>query len=217
MKGKSSILSSVLIMALGVVLIIINKRLQSSGVVMCGGILFLLASVLNIFVLLSEDRNHRVSMISQAFGWICSIAGGILGICMLVFDSVFVPLIPYIFGALLVLASFFHYYVLAISYRPVMFPAWMYILPTLILIAGVWVFFLSPGVEDSVMMIVTGCGLVVFSLTVFIEAGFIHGYNKRLRREERPVPTQPSAPAPQQSAVQPKEDKAEIKDLDNAD
>lgn len=181
MKGKSSILSSVLILALGVVMIIINKSLKASGVVMCGGILFLLASLFNVFNLMSEDRRLRVSMISQVFGWICSIAGIILGLCMLVFDATFIPLIPYIFGLLLALASVFHFFVLSISYRPVMFPGWMYLFPVVILAGGVWVFFMNAGTSDPQMMIVTGAGLNVFSVAVFIEAGFLHVYNKAQR------------------------------------
>lgn len=199
MKGKSSILSAVVIFALGVAMIIINKSLTASGIVMCGGILFLVASVLNIFMLMSEDRKRRGTMLTQMFGWICSIAGVILGLCMLVFDATFMPLIPYIFGLLLALASIFHFYVLAISYRPVVFPAWLYILPVLMLAAGIWVFFMNAGTSDPMMMIFTGVGLVLFSLAVFIESGFIRVYNRSVadstRKPEQPRQSQESPSA----------------------
>ena len=46
MKGKSSILSALIILTLGVVMIIVNRSLTSQGVVIAGGIVFLVASEL---------------------------------------------------------------------------------------------------------------------------------------------------------------------------
>lgn len=186
MKGKSSILSAVLILTLGVVLIIINKSLRPEGIVICGGVLFLVAAVLNIFFFMGEDaasdRRRSGGALTRIFGWLSSIAGVILGLCMLVFESSFTPLIPYIFGGLLILASIFHFYVLALSYRPIVFPGWTYTVPALILVAGVWVFFMDGNTDSSLMMILTGGGLCLFSAGVIIESIFIYSYNKQQRR-----------------------------------
>lgn len=187
MKGKSSVLSAVLILTLGVVLLIINKSLSAAGIVTCGGVLFLLASVLNIFFFLNEDTRHTSGRrtggaLSRIYGWITSVAGIILGLCMLIFESVFVPLIPYIFGGLLLLGGIFHFYVLAISYRPIVFPSWLYAIPALLVAVGVWVCFLDATGGNRMMMILTGSGLCLFALGVFIEGVFIYSYNKNLRK-----------------------------------
>ncbi len=188
MKGKSSILSAVLILTLGVVLLIINKSLSAAGIVTCGGVLFLLASVLNIFFYLNEDTRHTSGRrtggaLSRIYGWITSVAGIILGLCMLLFEGVFVPLIPYIFGGLLLLGGVFHFYVISISYRPIVFPSWLYAIPALLVAVGVWICFLdATNPDNSLMIILTGSGLCLFSLGVFIEGIFIHSYNKSLRK-----------------------------------
>ena len=56
MKGKSSILSALIILTLGVVMIIVNRSLTSQGVVIAGGIVFLVASVLNIWSLMRSPK-----------------------------------------------------------------------------------------------------------------------------------------------------------------
>ncbi len=187
MKGKSSILSALLIMTSGIVLIIINKSLSTSGIVICGGILFLIAAVLNIFTFLSEDtrKNNlkRPGALSRIFSGICSVAGLILGLCMLIFETVFTPLIPFIFGGLLVLGALFHFYVLTISYRPIVFPGWTYIIPALLTATGVGILFIDGNIHSSLMMILTGIGLCLFSTGVFIESFFINSYNKSLRTD----------------------------------
>lgn len=222
MKGKSSILSALLILTLGVVLIIINKSLDASGVVMCGGVLFLVAAVLNIFFFLSEDSRknsrRRGGPLTKIFGWISSVAGIILGLCMLLFESVFTPLIPFIFGGLLVLAAVFHFYVLAISYRPIVFPGWLYIIPALLTAAGVWVFFIDGSVSGSLMMILTGSGLCLFSTGVFIESVFIHMYNKKAGKavdSEKGVAEPPHAAQDAVGAGISSLPSAEIKTLDD--
>lgn len=187
MKGKSSILSAVLILTLGVVLVIINRSLRPEGIVICGGVMFLVAAVLNIFFFMGEDaadngKRRNGGALTRIFGWLSSIAGLILGLCMLVFESSFTPLIPYIFGGVLILAAAFHFYVLSLSYRPIVFPGWTYVIPVLILVAGVWVFFMDGNTSSSLMMILTGSGLCVFSVGVIIESVFIHSYNKQLRK-----------------------------------
>ena len=186
MKGKSSILSALIILTLGVVMIIVNRSLTSQGVVIAGGIVFLVASVLNIWSLMrSPKEGARRSWGASAIGWITGVAGVILGVSMLIFESAFVALVTFLFGALLVIGALFHFYVLAISYRPVALPPWLYAVPLLLLGAGVYALYNFGVQNDSLTNIITGSGLVVFAIGVFLESYFIGVHNKAVNKPSR--------------------------------
>ncbi len=186
MKGKSSILSALIILTLGVVMIIVNRSLTSQGVVIAGGIVFLVASVLNIWSLMrSPKEGARRSWGASAIGWITGVAGVILGVSMLIFESAFVALVTFLFGALLVIGAVFHLYVLAISYRPVALPPWLYAVPLLLLGAGVYELYNFGVQNDSLTNIITGSGLVVFAIGVFLESYFIGVHNKAVNKPSR--------------------------------
>lgn len=89
------------------------------------------------------------------------------------------------FGALLVIGALFHFYVLAISYRPVALPPWLYAVPLLLLGAGVYELYNFGVQNDSLTNIITGSGLVVFAIGVFLESYFIGVHNKAVNKPSR--------------------------------
>lgn len=172
MKGRNLIFTSLLVLAAGIILIITNKAIRSTGVVTTGGILFILAGLLNVMVFEDERKKGRSGrgVFASTFSWLTSAAAVILGVCMLIFKSTFIPLVPVMFGILVAFSALYQFYILAIASRPVMLPGWLYIAPIALVGGAAYIFMQDADLNDPKIMLATG-----ISLTVFAAAGLIEG------------------------------------------
>ncbi len=209
MKGHKLILTALLALAAGIALIVTHRTVSSGGVVIAGGVMFVLAGFINVIAFLSsrdENGKSHLGSFGLAFGWLTSGAAVVLGLSMLIFQSTFVGLVPFIFGVLVVFGALFQFFVLSVGIRPVTLPAWFYVFPMVLVGLAVYVFMQQSQTDDRMIMLATGIAFTVFGAAMFIEGAMVGAANRRQRREsatagETAVTDTADAPAKADTAV----------------
>lgn len=182
---RSSLLAGVLILAIGIILIVCNKMISGSGIIVLAGILFILTGIINLIVFVTRKTADGLpinSGFNLFIGWLVSIAAIILGICMLVFTPTFTALVPYIFGILI----FFGALVLAYAFifgvrKQFKIPGWLWIFPLAILILGIVVITRSHIGNDSLIMILSGSAMITFGFGAVIVSALLAGARRQAR------------------------------------
>lgn len=207
MKGKNLILVALAALAAGVAMIIFRQDLASYRVVVGCGILFILAGVANMTVFLgSRDRegNARMGAAGTAIGWVASAAAVVLGVVMVLFRTVFVSMVGYMFAILLLFGALFQFFLLLFGSKPAKLSSWFFLIPMALCGAAVYIFMQQPGRADLAIMTVTGAGFAVFGLFTLAEAVAISASNRTARRATAAV-----TPAAKPETEQPEEHKIE--------
>ncbi len=179
MNMKTNIITNLLILAAGILLIVLHDSNVLKAVIIITGILFILPSLLNIIMMLTRKEKDSAgnkiyrSRVSLAYGIIASLGGIGLGLWMVISPSSLIGIVAYLFAALLVVAGLYDIIMLAYGYRPTKFPLWMYILPSLMTIAGIVVLCLDVESIQSVVVLITGIAITAFAVNRFLEMGKI--------------------------------------------
>lgn len=190
MKGKAAFLAGILILAAGIILMTAHTGIKSEGIVMTGGVLFIVAGIINTVMFRDRENcsgSSKKSGAATAFGMISSVAAIVLGACMLIFREIFAGLIPLVFGVLISSGALFQLYMLIWGFRPARLPAWLYSIPTLLAAGAIYVFLQDARSDDPGIMLVTGIALTIFGLGCFIESFFIKkafGYRQRTMQSQ---------------------------------
>ena len=187
MNSKSNIVTSILILIVGVVFIFMQSRQDVlHAIVFILGLLFISASVINLLMLYT-GKTHKENSSGRISGVLASGAALALGIWMTVSPGDIISVIVYAFAVLLILGGAYHIYMLAYGYRPMHFPRWLYIFPSLLVIAGVTMLIVGgPRIQDYIVLI-TGIAMVIFAVSSFLEyAGqqsFARGGQQMIQRQ----------------------------------
>ena len=180
MKVKSAFLLSLLILVVGVVLIFLHNFDVFTALIIGLGIVFIIPGIISIFNL-SATKNvvseNKKTKPNSRFQIICGLISGvgsvIMGICMIGWSDMFVKFIPMIFGTILTLGGCFHLCAMAMAMRPIRVPFWLYILPIALIAMGISIIFIDKSILlDYHIILMTGIGLIVFSINSFIEIWF---------------------------------------------
>lgn len=177
MKHKASLFIAIIILALGVLMVVFNKGITSRDFIIGGGILFIAAAVLDVLaitVLKDDSGRRRTRGVSYGLAWFVSVASLAFGISVLAFQSTFIPLTPYVFAALVFVGALILLYALAIGMRPAVLPAWLYVPPVLMVVAGVVILVDAHAVRDFLIMIYTGVAIALFGLGVALAVIFLN-------------------------------------------
>lgn len=193
MKGRNLILVSALILAIGIVLLLANQAISPLGIVIVGGILFILAGIFNV---ISYDGARRKAdssssghgSVATAFNWFTSAGAVILGLCMLIFQNTFIGLVGVMFGVLIAFMAFYQIYILAIGTRPVVLPSWLYITPVLLAGLAIFLFMQKPIDTDTRTTLVTAIALILFGAMGIVEGSLLGNANrKRIQQSKKPI------------------------------
>ena len=138
MSNKGNALISILILALGAVFIWLYDRdtLPRSIVLLCG-LAFVVPAVISLISMFISRRSDTTSAGLRFIQLVCGVGGLGLGLSIILLPDIFRPLLIYPFSALMIVGGAFQVFQISHKYRPVDYPAWMYIAPILILVAGV--------------------------------------------------------------------------------
>lgn len=180
MKVKSAFMLSLLILVVGVVLIFLHNFDVFTALIIGLGIVFIIPGIISIFNLsatknvVSEDKKTKPNSRFQIIcGLISGVGSVIMGICMIGWSDMFVKFIPMIFGTILTLGGCFHLCAMAMAMRPIRVPFWLYILPIALIAMGISIIFIDKSILlDYHIILMTGIGLIVFSINSFIEIWF---------------------------------------------
>jgi uncharacterized membrane protein HdeD (DUF308 family) len=88
---------------------------------------------------------------------------------MIVSPGSLVGIMVYLFAVLLIVAGIYQIIMLAVGHRPIKFPVWMYIMPTLMTAAGIVILATDVKTIESVVVLITGISLVAFALNRIVE------------------------------------------------
>lgn len=166
MSNKGNALISVILIALGVVFIWLYNRdtLPRSIVLLCG-LAFVVPAVISLLSIFISRKNNSRSSGLRVVQLVCAIGALVLGGCIIFMPDVFRPLLVYPFAALMVFGGAFQIFQLSHKYRPVDYPAWMFVVPVLVLVTGV-VILCWPGLREPVnqpwIVLTTGIAAVVY-------------------------------------------------------
>ena len=196
-NGKSktiSLLTGILILAIGIILIICNKMITGRGIVVLAGILFLLTGIINLVLYITRknpDGEHTHTAASRFLGWLVSIAAIILGLCMLVFIDTFNQMIPFIFGLLI----FFGALILIITYifnvrKIVSIPVWCWLFPIVMVVLGIITITQKADVSDPLIMILTGSSMIIFGFAGTILGALVSGAKRKALEDQKNLHSQ---------------------------
>lgn len=217
---KTFILALVAIIT-GLALIITNHIVTSRGIVIAAAILFAGCGIIALLASRSmapvkpdtqaadtaavpdtaDKRAGRRSAIARIAVIIAGSGACLLGLAMFIFTSTFASGVAAFFALLALLCAIAIYLVLAIGTRPHILPGWLYILPTVIVGAAIYLFTLQPMADDRAIMVVTGSAVMLFGITAALIALLL----RSARRAYAAMPTKTTAaadtPASQAPAV----------------
>lgn len=193
MKGGTLFVTNAAVLVAGIIMIAASRRPDFlHTIIFITGILFIVPGLINMFVLGREGKRSPEnpkgqSQMARVTGWATCGAALILGTAMCIVPEEFRPLLVYIFAIALLLGGGYHIYMISRGLRPVRFPAWVYALPLLMVIAaGVMLF--VPSLKDasrqSTVILITGIGMVVFAVTSIVEKAGVRAVNRMMRRQE---------------------------------
>lgn len=171
MNSKATVITNLIVLAAGILLCLVHGRVNiPHTIVFITGVTLIVPGLINLVLLFShrDDERHRPTATMKVAGWISSIASVGLGVLMVVAPGLFTPILVYIFGSVMVLSSLMLIYLMSRAVKEHGIPVWLYAGPVLVLVAGVVMLCMGqPKITDSMVTLITGIGMIVFSLSWF--------------------------------------------------
>lgn len=176
---KGSLYSAILALIVGIFMVAYsNVTLRT--IVLVVGIMFIATAVFNLAYEFSRKRagNKATSMPSV----IASFGAGVLGIIMVLTPIGMVNLIVYLFAVAIILLGLYEIFAMAFMYRPVTFPFWFFILPSLMVICGAVICIMGAEKVGELMIIITGVSLIVYAASTFLNIIGLVTYRRKIRQ-----------------------------------
>lgn len=204
---KGSLYSAILALIAGVFMVIYsNVTLRT--IVLVVGIMFIASAVFNLAYEFSRKRADRKSTSLTAI--VASFGAAVLGIIMVLTPIGMVNLIVYLFAASIILLGLYEICAMAFMYRPVTFPFWFFILPSLLVICGAVICIMGAERVGEMMVIVTGISLIVYAVSTFINIVGLISYRRIINKKAaEPAVAAPAVTVEPTEITPPTEDSAE--------
>lgn len=192
---QSAVFRAVCALAVGVLLIKYPDN-TVTGITVAIGVLFLLSGVLSCLSYIQARRNVSEYKIYDAEGRlvageqpmfpIVGIGSIILGLILALMPTMFVSALMYIIGILLVLGAINQFLALMTGRRYGRIGLWRWILPSLILLTGLYVM-LKPMAPLNIAMTILGWTMVVYGVVELVNALKFYSDKKQwLQQQEQP-------------------------------
>ncbi len=193
MKGKTLSAVGLVALAAGAALILFNTAINSGNIVIGAGIAFALVGVVNLILIAGTRRSGSMA---RALTQIANGGAIILGVCMMVFKSVFMSIVPFIFGIMAAVCALWQFFMLAMGTEPYRLPGWLYVFPLAITGLAVWIFIERSSVfaDESMLILLTGCALALTGVGSIVE-GLILGHHRRAAEQTARPDTEAPKPA----------------------
>lgn len=192
MKGKNLLLSAIIIAVAGIIMIITHATVNTQGLAIACGIMFILAGVVDIFVFMNRRPRQsaknaaatpeqtaagngaapapaRQSVLSTFFGWLTMVGSIVLGLSMLIFRDTFSGVIAFMFAILVAFGALMQLYILLFGTRPARLSPYFYIAPLLLAGASAYLFTLEASADDPLLMLVSGIAFTFFGVVTLVE------------------------------------------------
>lgn len=171
MNSKTSVISNLIVLVAGILLCYVyNRENIPHSIVFISGITLIVPGLINLVLLFShrDDDRHRPTAAMKVAGWISSVASVGLGVIMVVAPGLFTPILVYLFGAVMILASLMLIYLLSRVAKETKIPLWLFLGPVIVLIAGIVMLCMGHSIADNYITLITGIAMILFSLSWFV-------------------------------------------------
>ncbi|MBD5225077.1 MAG: hypothetical protein HDS68_03795 [Bacteroidales bacterium] len=165
MSNKGNAFISILVLLLGAVFIYFfdGDEIPRSIVFLCGLAFALPALILLIATFFTGKNRHSAGY--RGIQMVCGVGGLGLGACIMLLPDIFRPLLIYPFAVLMLAGGAFQVFLISHKRRPVDYPAWMYVIPIVVMIAGVvmlCVTSLRDVENERWVVLITGVAAVLY-------------------------------------------------------
>ena len=163
--GGGQWFTAILTIAAGVFLIIFHNHLDLiTWIVAAMGWLILLTGV--YLVVSNVVRRRQSRNIWQVMAGVVAIG---LGVWIVVTPATFSHLLIYIFALVLVMAGAWHIFALHVIGRDINIPVYYYVIPALLVVAGVCFFITGAKIVTTAIILVMGIALVCSAAVTVLE------------------------------------------------
>lgn len=165
------------------------------GITVAIGVLFLLSGVISCVSYYVSTRNVSEYKIYDAEGRqiagqkpsfpIVGVGSAILGLILALSPTAFVSALMYVIGAILILGAINQFVNLISARRYGSVSLWFWVMPTVILLTGLYVM-LRPMAPLAMAMLVLGWCMVLYGVAELINAIKFYNDRKRVEKEQQP-------------------------------
>lgn len=174
MSGKIDLFTSVIVLAVGIALICLYQRVDIlDWIVILIGIMFMIPGIFSLVSGISSRMSGNVASVIAGIGAI------VLGAVMCIFPTPFAHILVYIFAGILIVGGIYHIAFIGWLSKPFILPWYYYIIPVLMIIAGLLMIFTDLRTINSVVVLITGISLVCSSFNSLIEWVATHPSKKK--------------------------------------
>lgn len=191
---QSSVFRAICAIIIGILLIKFPDN-TVTGITIAIGVLFLISGLVSCITYFQASRHASEYKIYDAEGNLVSgsmptfplvgVGSIILGLILALSPTAFVSALMYIIGAILILGAVNLFWALIAGRRFGSISFLFYILPTIILITGLYVM-IKPMAPVSTAMYVLGWCTLLYGITELINAMKFYSNRKKLQREQTP-------------------------------
>lgn len=162
------------------------------------GVLFLLSGIIALISYWNARRHAGEYTITDAQGNVISgsqpafplvgIGSVVFGLTLVISPDMFVKWLMYILGAMLILGSINQLIVLVTARRYGSVGAFFWLLPIVILIAGLFIF-IKPMESAEIPMIILGWSMLVYGAAEIINSLLLYNLRRRLKQQQEEATT----------------------------
>lgn len=155
-----SLIRTVFALIIGLVLVIWPNT-ASDYLVITIGVLFIIPGLISLIGYFTSDRTLNRRFPVEGLGSL------LFGVWLVIMPDFFANLLMYVLGVILILGGAHQIYAVAIARRWTNVPAGFYVLPALILLAGLLILFNPVEARNSAFLII-GIASIVYAVTELI-------------------------------------------------
>lgn len=191
---QSSVFRAVCAIVVGALLIMYPDN-TVTGITIAIGVLFLVSGVISVLTYIHARRNVSEYKIYDAEGRLISgqqptfpivgVGSIILGFILALTPTTFVSALMYIIGIMLVLGALNQYIALIAGRRYGRIGVWYWVMPTLILLSGLYVM-IKPIAPLKMAMLILGWCMLVYGVVELINAFKFYSDKKKLQQQDQP-------------------------------
>lgn len=171
MKSGNNWLTILIVFVVGVLLIVWHQRVDVlSWIVIAVGLMLVIPGLYSLIsAMVRKKEDGKISYSASSSTIVACVGALALGIWMIVNPAFFVGLLAYIFAAILILYGIYHIVLIGFWSRPLVMPVWFYVIPVLMIAAGVVILCTDVRTIQSVVVLMTGIALVASAVNSLLE------------------------------------------------
>lgn len=165
MSGKSDLFTSIIVAIAGIVMICFYQRIDIlAWIVILIGAMFLIPGIFSLILgMRSREKGGSTTQV------IAGVGATALGAIMMAMPDAFAGVLVYLFAGLLIIGGIYHIVFVGWLARPYVLPFYYYILPVLMIVAGVVLLATNLRTLNNIVVLVTGISFVVWSFCALVE------------------------------------------------